>query len=63
MFDNKAFALRLESFFAEEMALVCSCTTHLVTAVTTEVLATVSHRQKITSKITRSRSHPELPSL
>ena len=44
MFDNKAFALRLESFFAKEMALVCSCTTHLVTAVTTEVLATVPYR-------------------
>ena len=44
MFDNQAFALRLESFFAKEMALLCSQTTHLVTAVTTEVLATVSHR-------------------
>ena len=44
IFDHRACALRPESLFAKEMALACSHTTHLVTAVTTEVLATVPYR-------------------
>ena len=44
IFDHRAFALRPESLFAKEMALVCAHATHLVTAVTTEVLATVPYR-------------------
>ena len=39
-------SLRSESLFAKEIALVCSHTTHLVTAVTTEVLATVPYGER-----------------
>ena len=44
IFDYGDLALRPESLFVKAMALVCSHTTHLVTAVTTEVLATVPYR-------------------
>ena len=60
IFDQRDFALRPESRFAKEMAVVCSRTMHLATAVTREVTATVPDRQTITSKVTRSSPHIEL---